>query len=252
VAQEGNSKLHIRSSWPAAEVTAGETVDLDGLSAAGAAASPGAAMYGQPTEVLLEGAEYGAETEDVAGSSDAAAAAGVRPQRLVDWGAEGGGGVLCRSGGCGHGERDGGFGGDEAAATAAGGAVEDGSGAPAMAEACGAGPPVKPFDWPTMTKRQQKNWYERGDGQMGNASEEAARTATGGVAGDRPGASLATTHGPSAEVLCEGGGFDVDMGNAVEASAATAAAGAVVRPLKPGLGGCAVLASARRESRFRR
>ena len=62
----------------------------------------------------------------------------------------------------------------------------------------------------------------------------------------------ATTHGPSAEVLCEGGGFDVDMGNAVEASAATAAAGAVVRPLKPGLGGCAVLASARRESRFRR
>jgi len=35
-------------------------------------------------KVLLEGAEYGAETEDLTGSSDAAAAAGVRPPRLVD------------------------------------------------------------------------------------------------------------------------------------------------------------------------
>ena len=66
----------------------------------GAAASPGAAMYGQPAEVLLEGAEYGAETEDAAGSSDAAAAAGVWPPRLVDWGEEGGGGVQRRSGVC--------------------------------------------------------------------------------------------------------------------------------------------------------
>jgi len=60
-------------------------------------------MYGQPAEVLLEGAEYGAETEDVAGSSDAAAEAGVRSPRLVDWGAEDGGGVRRGSKGCGHG-----------------------------------------------------------------------------------------------------------------------------------------------------
>ena len=82
-------------------------------------------MYRPAAEVLLEGTEYGAETEDVAGSSDAAAAAGVRPSRLMDWGTEDGGGVRRGRGGCGHGERGGGSGGDEAAATAAGGAVED-------------------------------------------------------------------------------------------------------------------------------
>ena len=92
----------------------------------------------------------------------AAAAAGVRPPRLVNWGSEGGDGVRRGRGGCGHGERGGGFGGDETAATAAGGAVKDGLGAAAAAEACGARPPVKPSDWPTMTKRQRKNWYKQG------------------------------------------------------------------------------------------
>ena len=43
--------------------------------AAAAAASPGATTHGPATEALLEGAEYGPETEVVAGSSDAAAAA---------------------------------------------------------------------------------------------------------------------------------------------------------------------------------
>ena len=36
-------------------------------------------------------------------------------------------------------------------------AAEDGLGAAAEAEAHGAGPPAKPADWPTMTKRQRKN-----------------------------------------------------------------------------------------------
>ena len=156
MAHEGNSKQHARSLWPAAEATAGGRMDLDGLSAAaGAAASPGAAMYGPAAEALLEGAEYVAETKDVMGSSDAAAAAGVRPPRLVDLGAEDRAeyGAEAEDG---HWERGGGFGGDEAEATAAGGAVEDGPGAAAMAEACGARPPVKPSDCPTMTKRQRK------------------------------------------------------------------------------------------------
>jgi len=48
--------------------------------------------------------------------------------------------------------------------------------------------PVKPSDWPTMTKRQRKGWYEREDGQMGNASAEAAWTA-GGAVEDGPGAA---------------------------------------------------------------
>jgi len=112
-----------------------------------------------------------------------------RPPRLVDWGAEGGGGVRRGSAGYGHGECGGGLSGDEAAATAAGEAVEDGPGAAATAEACGARPPVKPSDWPTITKRQRKNWYERGDGQRGNASAEAARTAASGATEDGPGAA---------------------------------------------------------------
>jgi len=67
---------------------------LDGLfTAAGAAASPGAAMYGPAAEALLEGVEYGSETEDVAGSSDAAAAAGMRPPRTVDWATAGAAGA---------------------------------------------------------------------------------------------------------------------------------------------------------------
>ena len=66
--------------------------------------------------------------------------------------------------------------------------MEDGPGAAAMAEACGARPPVKPSDWPTITKRQRKNWYERVDEQMGNASEETARMRAGGAAEDGHGA----------------------------------------------------------------
>ena len=71
------------------------------------------------------------------------------------------------------------------------------------------------------------------DGQMGNASAEAAMTAAGGVAEDGPGAPLAITHGPAAEVLYEGTEYDVDMGNAAEASEATAAAAVGVRPTLP-------------------
>jgi len=38
-------------------------------------------MHGPAAEALLEGAEYDAETEDMAGASEAAEAAGVRPPR---------------------------------------------------------------------------------------------------------------------------------------------------------------------------
>jgi len=38
-------------------------------------------MHGPAAEALLEGAEYGAETKDVAGSLNVAAAAGMRPPR---------------------------------------------------------------------------------------------------------------------------------------------------------------------------
>ena len=61
--------------------------------------------------------------------------------------------------------------------------------------------PSQASDWPTITKRQRKNWYERRDGQRGDASAEAARTAAGGAAENGPGAPLATTHGPAAEAL---------------------------------------------------
>ena len=81
-ANEGNSNQHARLSRPTTQATAGEAIDLDGLStAAGAAALPGVTMYGPAAEALLEGAEYGAETEGVAGSSDAAAAARMRRRR---------------------------------------------------------------------------------------------------------------------------------------------------------------------------
>jgi len=63
---------------------------------------------------------------------------------------------------------------------------------------------------------------------MGNASAEAAITAAGEAAEDGPGAPLATTHGPAAEVLNEGAECDVGMGNAAEAPVAAAATG--VRP----------------------
>ena len=41
-------------------------------------------------------------------------------------------------------------------------------------------------------------------------------TAAGGAAEDGPGAPLATTHGPAAEVLYERAQCDVDMGNAAK------------------------------------
>ena len=47
------------------------------------AAADAMAMHGSAAEAFLEGAEYGTETEDVTGSSDAAAA-GMRPPRPVD------------------------------------------------------------------------------------------------------------------------------------------------------------------------
>ena len=56
-------------------------------------------------------------------------------------------------------------------------------------------------------------------------------TAAGGAAEDGPGAPLAITHGPAAEVLYEEAEFDVDMGNAAEAP--VAAATARVRPALP-------------------
>jgi len=68
---------------------------------------------------------------------------------------------------------------------------------------------------------------------MGNARAEAARAVAGGAAEDGPGAPPATTHGPSAEVLCEGAECDVGMGNAAEASEAAAVAAAQVRPPRP-------------------
>jgi len=58
-------------------------------------------------------------------------------------------------------------------------------------------------------------------------------TAAVGAAEDGPGAPLATTHGPAAEVHYEGAQCDVDIGNAAKAAEATAAAAAGVRPTLP-------------------
>ena len=66
---------------------------------------------------------------------------------------------------------------------------------------------------------------------MGSASAEEATTTAGGAAEDGPGAPLATTHGPAAEVLYEGAECDVDMGNVAEAPVAAAAG--EVRPPRP-------------------
>jgi len=124
-------------------------------------------MHRPAAEALLEGAEYGIETEEVAGSSDAAAAAaGMRPPRPADWTAAGAAGAL-------------------------------------------------------------KN------GQMSNASAEAAATVAGGAAEDGLGAPLATTHGPPAKILNEGAGCNADIGNAAEAPVAAAAAAVRVRPPRP-------------------
>ena len=88
--------------------------------------------------------------------------------------------------------------------------------------------PPRPVDWATAgAARAAEDW------QLGNASAEAAMTGAGEAAEDGPGAPLVITHGPATEVLIEGAECDVDMGNAVEASAATAAAAVGVRPPKP-------------------
>jgi len=88
--------------------------------------------------------------------------------------------------------------------------------------------PPRPVDWATAgAARAAEDW------QLGNASAEAAMTGAGEAAEDGPGAPLVITHGPATEVLIEGAECDVDMGNAVEASAATAAAAAGVRPPRP-------------------
>jgi len=117
-------------------------MDLDGLStAAGVAASPGANKHGPAAEALLEGAENGTETEDAAGSSDAAAAAGMRPQGPVDWAAAGAAGAA---------EDWQGNASAEAAMTAVGGAAEDGPGAAVEAKAAMvAMSPAAPINWDT-------------------------------------------------------------------------------------------------------
>ena len=80
--------------------------------------------------------------------------------------------------------------------------------------------PPRPVDWEAAgAAGAAKDW------QMGNASAEEAVMAAGGSAEDCPGAPLATTHGPAAEVLHEGAQCDVDMGNAAEAPVVAAAAG---------------------------
>jgi len=74
----------------AAETTAGEAIDLDGIStAAGAAASPGATTHGPSVEVLCEGAQCNVDMGNAAEAqaATAAAAAGVRPPKSSNWSA---------------------------------------------------------------------------------------------------------------------------------------------------------------------
>ena len=55
VAHEGDSAQHTRPSRPTAQATAGEAMDLDGITtAAGAVAPPGANTHGPAAEALLE------------------------------------------------------------------------------------------------------------------------------------------------------------------------------------------------------
>jgi len=88
VARICDSKQHARLSRPAAQATAAGAMDLDGFTtAAEAVAPPGATTHGPAAEALLKGAEYDAETKDVAEASKAAAAAArVRPPRPSNWG----------------------------------------------------------------------------------------------------------------------------------------------------------------------
>jgi len=85
-AHKGDSNQDARFSRPAAQAAAGKARDLAGLStAAAAAAPPQATTHGPTAEALLEGEKYGAETEDAAEASGAAAAARLRPPRPADW-----------------------------------------------------------------------------------------------------------------------------------------------------------------------
>jgi len=103
-------------------------------------------MHGPAVEALLEGAEYGTETEDVAGSSDAAAAARTRPPRPVDWAAARAAGAA----------EDGQMGNASAAAAAAGEATATGAKVAAEAESVTDGAPSgkrpKPANWGSITK----------------------------------------------------------------------------------------------------
>ena len=87
VAHEGSSKQHARSSRPAAEATAGEAIDLDGLStAAGAAEQPLAPpTHGPAAEALYEGAECDVDMGNAVEAPMPAAEAGVRPPRPSNW-----------------------------------------------------------------------------------------------------------------------------------------------------------------------
>jgi len=151
VAHEGNSKQHARSSRPAAETTAGEAMELDGLpTAAGAAASPGATKHGPAAEALLKGAEFDVETEDMAGSSEAAAGAGMRPPRPVDRAAAGAAGAAGAA-------KDWQMGNAGAEAMAvAGGAAE--AEAESVTEGALSGKRPKLANWESMTKAQRESW----------------------------------------------------------------------------------------------
>jgi len=164
----------MRPPRPAAEATAGEAMDPDGLSTAvGAAAPPGAAMQRPAAEAHLKGAEYDAETEDMVESLEAAAAAGVRSPRPSNRGAP----TKKQKENWNHGAH-----------------------------------PTRRFTFgPHGTPAAAGAARAAEDWQFGNASAEAAMTAASGAAEDGPGVPLAT--GPAAEVLYEGAECDVDMGN---------------------------------------
>ena len=118
-------------------------------------------MHGPAAEALLEGAECGTETEDLAGSSDVAAAAGMRPPRPVDFAAAGAAEDWQM-----------GNAGAEEAMMAAGGAAEDGPGAP-LATTHGPAAGV-------LNERAEC------DVDMGKAAEAPVAAAAAGVRPPRP------------------------------------------------------------------
>ena len=98
---------------------------------------------------IVEGVEYGAETEDSAGSLDKAAAAGMRPPRPVDWAAAGAAGAAEDW------QMD--VAGAEAAMTAAGGAAED-------------GPAASDHAWASGGVSLRRSRVRRGHGERGGGS----------------------------------------------------------------------------------